>query len=502
MVDDKESENLNEENIPQDDATEGAAQETAENLPVPVNQVDRYVQGFQGFVEKCTERFDAIAEYIAPSNKEEELSPENLARGPIVFGMVMIIIMFGVFGLWSILAPIDSAAIAPGKVVLDSNKKVIEHLEGGIVKEILVTEGMAVKKGQVLVRLDNTAALARMNLYKGQYIAALATEARLKAERDHAEELVFPEELLEKKDDILVSENLDSQRRLFKSRREALEGKRDVLGQKIKQYEEEINGLSEQIKSSSSQLELLGREIKDIRKLVAKQLSPKSRLLALERRAAEIKGEKGRNEALISRAKQSINEAKIEMYNLKTEFLNGIVTELRETQTKLSDLSEQLRTAEDVARRVEIRAPIAGEVTGLAVHTVGGVIAPNEPLLNIIPFDDKLIVEAKVRPTDIDVVRAGLKARVRLSAFKTRNVPPVEGIVETISADRFEDKRTGEIYFLARIAIDEKQLDKLDNVELSPGMPAEALIVTGSRTLIAYLISPIRDSFNRSFREQ
>lgn len=495
MVDDKT-------NLPENVNPEEASQQQVPALP---EHVDRYVKGFQSLVDRTIHRMDAVVDYVAPRNTQEELSPENLARGPIVFGLVMMIVVLGIFGLWAIIAPIDSAAIAPGKIVVDTNKKVIDHLEGGIVESIQVTEGMSVKEGQVLITLDNTAALARLNLYKGQYIAAKATEARLIAERDNADEVSFAQDLLDKKGDPLVDENLDSQTRLFKTRREALEGKTDVLTQKIKQYEEEINGLDQQIKSANSQLALLGQEIKDVRYLVGNQNAPKTRLLALERRAAEIKGEKGRNEAMISRAKQSINEGKIEKYNLKTEFLNQVVAELRDTQSKISDISEQLRAAEDVARRVEIKSPIAGEVTNLNVHTVGGVIAPNEPLMQIVPFDDKLIVEAKVRPEDIDVVRPGLSARVRLSAFKTRKVPMIEGIVTTVSADRIEDERTGQAYFNARITIDEDELDELkelDNVQISAGMPAEALIVTGSRTFLQYMVTPISDSFNRSFREQ
>lgn len=494
----------NEQN-PQD-SSESKALVPADDAPstaILPSVVQRYVDGFQQRAEQWSDRCDAIANYIVPRNEEVEASPENLARSPIVFGMVMAIILFGIFGLWAVLAPIDSAAIAQGNVMPDSNRKTIDHLEGGIVSEILVKEGEVVEAGQVLVVLDDTAAKARRDLYRGQYVAALATEARLIAERDNAEEVQFPPELTEQVgDDVKVAANLDSQRRLFQSRRESLQGQTDVLQQQIKQSEEEINGLTEQITSSDRQLELLADEIKDVRFLLESGNAAKTRLLALQRRQAEIQGEKGERQAMIARAEQRINEAKIEMFNLKTRFLNEVVGELRDTQVTLSDLEEQLRAAEDVMKRIDIRAPIAGQITGLAVHTVGGVIAPGEPIMDIVPNDDRLIVEARVRPQDIDLVRPGLLARVRLLAFKVRDVPPVEGIVETVSADRFQDERTGESYFTARIEIDESQLEKLDNVELSSGMPTEVLIVTGSRSLFSYLISPIKDSFNRAFREQ
>ena len=472
-------------------------------LPMLPPQMDKYVTSFMDWVERCGDWFDRLTAYIVPPNEQEKMSPENIARSPIVVGVVLMVALFGVFGLWSVLAPIDSAAIAPGKVVLDSNKKVIDHLEGGIIKEILVAEGQDVKEGQLLVRMDETAPKARMELYRGQFITAQAAEARLIAERDNLDEIQWPASLLEMKETYPdAALNLDSQQRLFESRKETLKGRIDVLGQKIKQHEEEIKGLEEQIDSGNEQLALLNEEISDVRFLLKSGNAPKSRLLALERRAAEIKGEKGERQAMISRAHQSINEAKIEIFNQQTEFQNDVMSQLRETQSKLSDLEEQLRTSEDVARRVEIRAPIAGQVTGLKVHTVGGAIPPGGVLMDIVPFDDKLIVEAKISPQDIDVVRKGLKARVRLVAYKSRKVPPVDGEVETVSADRFEDPRTGEIYFTARIAIDESELEPLEDVELSPGMPAEALIITGSRTLFGYLISPIRDSFNRSFRDQ
>lgn len=487
-----------------EEVVEEAAEEVQAHLPVPASDpISRYMSTLQGRVEAFSDKFDKFADYIAPRNMDEDQAPENLARGPIVFGMLMLIAIFGVFGLWSAVAPIDSAAIAPGHISLDANKKTIDHLEGGIVEDIFVTEGELVKEGQVLVRLDDTAVKARQQLYKGQFIAAWASEARLIAERDNKEEIPFSEELLAaENDDPDVRANLDSQRRLFKTRRESLEGKLGVLTQKVKQYEEEIHGLEEQIRSADKQMRLLQEEIADVRFLLKKGNAPKTRLLALERRYAEIKGEKGNDQAMISRANQSINETKIQMYNLKTEMLNDVVAELKETQVKLSDLEEQMRAADNVVERVEIKAPIAGKVTGLAVHTKGGAIAPNEVLMDIVPTDDKLIVEARISPQDIDVVQVGLMARVRLLAYKMRFVPPVEGMVTIISADRFEDQRTGEAYFVARIEIDEEQLNKLDNVKLSPGMPAEVLMVTGSRSLFSYLMTPISASFNRAFREE
>lgn len=487
----------------QDEAQDAPAQDApAQDASLLPASVQRYVANFQNYADRVSLRFDTLAEYVVPPNREEELAPENIARGPILLGVVFIFLIFGVFGLWASLAPIDSAAVAGGKVVLDSSRKTIDHLEGGIVKAIHVRDGQIVEEGDALIDLDDTAARARRDLYMGQFVAARAAEARLIAERDGLESVDFPSELMESRDDDpKIAANMDAQLRLFESRREALQGKTEVLGQQIKQSEEEINGLDKQIASASQQLKLLNSEIGDVQHLLKSGNAPKTRLLALQRRKAEIEGERGERQAMIARSQQRINEAKIQMYNLKTEFLNQVVAELKETQGQISDLEEQLRAAEDVMRRIVIRAPIGGEVVGLKVFTIGGVIAPNEPIMEIVPTDDKLIVEARVRPQDIDVVRPGLLARVRLSAYKSRNVPPIEGEVVTVSADRFEDERTG-AFFTARVQVNEDQLAKLDNVELSPGMPAEVLIVTGSRSLVSYLASPIKDSFNRAFREE
>lgn len=496
---------MNDVSQPSDALPEG----NEENLPVPQEQsmlpvpVQRYVASFQHFSDRVSERFDSVANYIVPTNTEEEKAPENIARGAILFGVVMMFFIFGIFGLWASIAPLDSAAIAPGKVVLDSSRKTIDHLEGGIVKTIFVREGDIVADGDPLIELDDTAARARRDLYLGQFVAAMATEARLLAERDGRDEVTFPKELLETIDEeVKVASNIDAQKRLFESRRESLQGRTEVLQQQIKQSDEEINGLREQISSSTQQLALLQSEIKDVQHLLKSGNAPKTRLLALQRRKAEIEGQRGERQSMIARSEQRINESKIQMYNLKTEFLNEVVAELKDTQGQISDLEEQLRTAQDVMKRIVVRAPIEGQVVGLNVFTEGGVIAPNEPIMEIVPSNDKLIVEARVKPQDIDIVQPGLLARVMLSAYKVRNVPPIEGTVITVSGDRFEEERTGEAYFIARIEVDEAQLAKLKNVELSPGMPADVLIVTGSRSLVSYLASPIKDSFNRAFREE
>lgn len=437
------------------------------------------------------------------SDQQNSDSPDKLAGRAISFGLWTMGIFFAVFIIWGALAPLSSAAVAPGRVILEGNKKTINHFEGGVVEQVLVREGSTVAKDEVLVIMDATNAEAREELLRGQYVAAQAARARLVAERDGAEKIRFPQELLELRDtDEKVAAQLDNQERLFASRRDAQNGQEGVLEQRIKQFQEEISGLRVQISSANEQINLLSEEIETVRMLVEKGLSNKPRLLALERNAASLRGQRGDHQARIARAEQSISETKIQMMNVKTEFTNQVVEELKQTEVQLSTLKEQLRAASNVMGRIEITSPIDGVITDMEVLTPGSSIAPNQRLMDIIPLNDNLIVETKVSPQDIDVVHMGLEAQVRLTAYKVRNVPPLSGKVVNVSADRFDDPRTGQSYFKARIEISAEELASRDNVALLPGMPADALILTGKRSFLTYLFSPITDSFHKAFREE
>lgn len=448
--------------------------------------------------------FDMVNSKLVPEQKGERAeSPDILGRKIILAGVWMFVALIIIPILWSGLAPLYSAAIAPGQVILDSNKKTIQHLEGGIISAILVREGQTVNKGDVLVRLDATNTKASYDLVKKQYISNLAAESRLMAERDQDEKIEFPAELTEQAGkDPIVDENIDNQTRLFETRRKNLEGQIGVLNQKVLQSEEQIKGYEAQIESAESQLGYLNDEISVVQKLMKSGNAVRPRLLALQRNAADIAGQKGQYMASISQARESIEEAKKNIINVQEEFLKELLKELNDTQATLSDLKEKMNANEDKLKRIDIISPIAGKINDLKIHTVGGVIQPGEKLMDVVPDDDKLIIEAKVMPQDIDVVHDGLEASVRLTAYKTRKVPPVSGKVVNVSGDRFNDERTGMAYYLARVEVDMKQLDSLDNVHLYPGMPADVLIITGKNTALAYLWSPISDSFNKAFREQ
>lgn len=451
----------------------------------------------------ATNTVDRWAERLLPDDPSQMNDPTQRARPMIMLGLMLMLLLFGVVGLWASVWPLSTGAVAPGRVVSESNRKEIQHLEGGIVKEILIKEGDRVVAGQTLLRLDSTNAEARNDQVLGQYLAAKATEARLIAERDDKPSIQFPQEYLDTAEsDVKVKEALDTQRRLFNARRESLEGQISVLNQKIAQSGEEIRGLRDQITAANSQIDLLQQEITVVENLLKSGNALKTRLLALQRQQASLVGQRGQAQAMVSRANQTINESKISIINQRTEFLNKVVAELKETQVQLSTLEEQWRASADVARRVEITAPIPGIVTALTVHTVGGVVKPGETLLTLVPTEDRLVIEAHVAPQDIDVVHAGLKAQVRLTSFSMRYLRPVEGTVINVSADRFDDAQARESYFLARIEIPQSELQLLGDLKLTAGMPAETLIVTGRRTMLSYMIRPIRDSFGHAFHDQ
>ncbi len=420
---------------------------------------------------------------------------------PIMAAMVVILVFCGGLGAWAALAPLDSAAIALGRVTVAGNRKTVQHLEGGIIDELRVKEGDELEKGKVLIRLDDTQARAQLELHRIRHDTLLAREARLLAERDDAGAIAFPASLTSRQHQTAVEKLLAGERAVFAARRRAMQGRIDIFRKRIVQLGKEIMSLEAQVAAEREQLGLIEEELDSVGKLVDKGLMDKTRLLALKRAAAELKGSRGEHQGLIARAQQRIGETELQIIDLENSTMNQVVSELSDVQGDLVDVRERLKAAKDVLARTEIRAPQAGLVVGLNVHTESGVVAPGQRLLDIVPKDDVLVVEAEVDPNDIDVVRVGLSAQVRLTAFKQRSTPPLEGGVTRVSADSFTHEHTGATYFLVRIAIDPMESEKLDGGELYPGMPAEVMIVTGEQTALEYMLAPIRDSFRRAFRE-
>ncbi|PHQ72037.1 MAG: secretion protein HlyD [Sneathiella sp.] len=423
-------------------------------------------------------------------------------RGPIITGMVIIFLFFGAFMGWAAFAPLGSAAIAQGTVSVEGNRKSIQHLEGGIVSEIKVKDGDFVEKGQVLIVLDEIQSKASMEIVRGRRTVALAQKARLEAERDGLDKISFSDWLMEHKEKPNVKEVMAGQENIFNGRRKSRLGQVTILEQKVLQFEEEIKGLGGQVHASDRQIKLITEEIKDVQGLVNKNLAKRPRLRALQRNLAELSGDRSGRLSKIAQTKQAIGEVLLQMNELSNSLMEEVVSELRNIQAQLFDLEEQNRASEDVLNRTEIRAPTAGYVVGLVVHTAGGVIAPGATVLDIVPDDVQLIVEAKVNTTDIDSVHIGSSAQIRFPAFSQRVSLPAEGTVISVSADSLEDARTGSFYYLARVQIDSLDDANIQVAQLRPGMQADVMISTGERTALDYFIDPIILSFNRALREE
>jgi len=437
------------------------------------------------------------------------LSPAQIDAGTgrrVALGAGLLVLMFGAGGFWMARAPLNAAANAPGMVSADSQNKTIQHLEGGIIKTILVEEGSKVEAGQVLVQLDDTRANASYHLVMGQLWAALALDARLAAERDGAAAIAFAPELLAKQDDPAIATIIQTEAQIFAARRDSLAGEGAILRQRIGQYSEEIAGLKAQAVAIERQIELIREETQDIAHLVEKGLSPKPRLLALQRSASQLDGQRGQAAAQIARSRQNIGELTLQIEQLSAERLNEVIDGLREVEGQIAELQQNRLAAEDTMERLAIRAPQPGTVVRLLFHTVGGVVAPGTPVLEFVPRDDKLIIEARLKPEDIGFVHVGMPAEVRVHAYNQRRLPLILGKVTYVSADRLmeksSDKAGEQAYYLTRVEVDPESLADLPGAKLYPGMTTDVVIETGERTALDYLLTPITTSLRKSFREQ
>jgi HlyD family secretion protein len=436
-------------------------------------------------------------------------TPLHRLRGPLLAGALVMAVFLGGFGLWAAFAPLESAAVAPGVVEAESSRKTVQHLEGGIISQILVKDGDQVTAGQPLVELDDVKARTAYASLEAQLFDASARQVRLVAERDGLDDVTFPPPMLARADqDSDAAQVLTGYRESFAAHRNLLNSKIAAIRHRIDQSNDEIQGLRAQDASAQTKAGLIKSEVDDMRQLVDRGLERRSRLSQLQRDQADIEGSRGQITAQIDRAQQAIAESQVGILSLWYDNANEIAKELRETEAKVNDLQEQVRANADVLARVVVRAPEAGIVTNLRIHTTGGVVRPGDPLLDLVPQADRMIVTAKVRPEDMDLVRTGLPALVRLLPYKQRRTPPVDGTVTYISADRLvEDhpepgQAPGQPYFMAKIGIDAAALKDMPGVELVPGMPAEVMIKTGKTTVALYALSPIIDSFDRAFREK
>jgi HlyD family type I secretion membrane fusion protein len=425
----------------------------------------------------------------------------EMVRGPRALGYAAGFVFFAGLAGWSWIAPLASAAIAPGVVSPDGNRKTVQHLEGGIIRTIHVREGDVVIVGDKLVVLEETQARAKLDEMRERHVHLLATESRLIAEQNGAGQIDFPPELTAQAA-IGAQQAMASQQDLLSSRRATQQGKEQILAQRVKQSEEEIGGLRKVIAAQTTQLQLLDREITGVRHLYEKGLERLPRLLALERTQAEVFGEQANNDARIARIQQQIGETEIQLLTMREQDKERANDELTKIRASLAALRSELPSREDVLTRTAIQAPISGTIMNVKVTTETGVVVAGQPILDIVPGEAKLIIDARLKPNDIDVVQPGMRARVLLTAYRQRTMPQIFGTLRSVSADRMVDDRTGDAYFLAKVEVDPDELAHLTDVRLTPGMPAEVMILTGERTVLDYLLRPLLDSFIKSFRER
>lgn len=414
-------------------------------------------------------------------------------------GYLMLLVTFGLFGGWAALAPLDSSALAPGVVTVKSYRKTVQHLEGGIVRELRVHDGDLVKTGDVLLVLDSTQARSDMEMTRSQLIAALQLQARLEAERDALPEPVAVPAL--DPADPRVQEARDSEARIFQTRRTSLLGEIGLQEKTIGQIEEQIRGFKTIIGSKQTLAASYQEEIVDLRALLAEGYVDKQRLREQERSLSRLQTEIAESQSEIAQARVHIDEARLKILQLKKAFASEVAGLLGDARSKVYELRERLATLQDRDQRTDILAPEAGMVMGMTVHTLGAVVSPGTALLDIVPANEELIVEAQVSPMDIDRIALGKLADIRFSAFKSSTTPVIEGRLVQISADRLINKDTGTAYYLARVALTDKGRQTLGNLTLVPGMPVEVLVNTGARTLLQYLIQPASNVFARSLIE-
>jgi HlyD family secretion protein/epimerase transport system membrane fusion protein len=426
--------------------------------------------------------------------------PRSDTRVIVYAGIAVVVLTFGGIGGWAALAEISSAAVGSGVVKIEGERRPVQHLEGGIVREVLVPDGASVTPNQVLVRLDTTKARALLELLTSQYRTLAASAARLTAERDGSKSIDFPPELMAQRHEPDVARLMAGETYNLQARRVAREGQVDITRKRIAQLKEEIGGHQAYIQSLEQQRALILDELTGLKTLFEKGYATKTRLLALERTAARLTGERADKAASIARANQAISELELRIVDLDNQFSREVLAELQGVNAKLVETDERMRAAADILIRTEITAPVGGVVVGLKVHTAGAVIAPGDKVLDIVPSGEVPIVEAQVRPDDIDVVTPGLPASVRLTAFNNRQIPPIHGTVRYVSADSFVDTRSGKTYFVARVELNREELRNL-GVSVTPGMLAQVMIITGTRTPLQYITRPLFDGLDRAFRE-
>jgi HlyD family secretion protein len=432
----------------------------------------------------------------------EKRDARSSIRLHLIIGLAVVLVLAGGLGGWASTAEISGALIAPGSVVVDSNVKKVQHPTGGVVGELLARDGDIVKAGDVVVRLDDTVTKASLAIVTKNLDGLWARAARLQAEQQGLDKIVFPASLLDRANDPDVKNIIASETKLFEVRTTGRTGQKAQLRERITQLNEEIGGLMAQEKAKDQEIVLVEKELAGVRTLYDQHLVQISRMTVLERDAARLNGERAQFIAQRAQAKGKITETELQIIQVDKDLVSDVSKDLRETNDKIGEFVERKVTAEDQLRRTDIRAPQDGMVLQSTVHTVGGVITAGDAIMMIVPQADALAVEAKVNPQDIDKLQIGQKTLLRLSAFNQRTTPELNGVVSRVSPDVTTDQRTGQSYYTIRVTMPPNEIARLGESKLIPGMPAEAFVQTGDRTMLSYLIKPLSDQLMRAFREK
>jgi HlyD family secretion protein len=428
---------------------------------------------------------------------------QSIQRYMIVGAIMVGFITFGIGG-WAATMQLSGAVVGQGTVVVDSSVKKVQHATGGIVGELRVRDGDRVNAGDILIRLDETQTLANATIVTKGLDELLARQARLEAERDSADQIVFPKALLERtKDNNSETDRaIAAERTLFDLRRQARNGQKAQLTERKAQLQDEIKGYSGQVEAKQKEVDFIHQELDGVRTLWQKNLVPIARLTSLERDSARLEGERSQLSGMIAQSKGKIAEIELQIIQINQDLRTEVGKDLIETRSKLSELAERKTAAVDQLNRIDIRAPQSGRVHQLSVHTVGGVIAPGEQIMLIVPDADALAVEVKITPRDIDQVYAGQTATMRFAAFNQKTTPEIDGEISVVSADLTQEQRTGTSYYTARVLLKAEELAKLGSAKLVPGMPVDVFIKTHARTALSYLIKPLQDQAERAFKER
>lgn len=455
----------------------------------------------------------AMGNLLKRKNASSVLAPSPIVEGeavlqtdtlrPMRIGLWVLGIGFGGFLLWAGLAPLDEGVPTQGIVAIDTKRKAVQHLSGGLVKDVLVKEGQFVKDNQELIRLDDAVARTNYESVRQQYFGVRAMEGRLLAEQTGQAKIDFHPDLLKERNDPLVKQHIANQEQLFQSRRMSLQADQQAIKESIQGQMAAIQGFEGMLQSRKSQLSLIQEELKGIRELVKEGYAPRNKQLELERMAADTMGSMADQQGNISRARSAIAEMKMRAIQRQQEYRKEVETQLADVRREVQAYAEKFKAVTNDLERMAIRAPVAGQVVGLAVQTVGGVIQPGQRLMDIVPKNEVLLLEAKVAPHLIDSVHPGLLADVRFSAFAHSPQLVVQGKVESVSGDLiYEPQNPNIAYYLARVSVTKEGLKELGNHQLQAGMPAEVVIKTGERSMLTYLLHPLFKRMAASMKEE